>query len=94
MLDNAHVEYLELVEQGLVRLWMAPGRKVMKYVYNRFETKETNPEIDQRVAAQVKAMGLTRLTNSRGGFKSTMVELTDRGNKILDDERESWESTK
>lgn len=89
MLKDEQIEYLKLVEQELVHLWVAPGRQVLKYVFHSFESKDTNPEIDQKIAAQVKAMGLTRVNPSFSGFRNTPVELTERGKRILEDERES-----
>jgi hypothetical protein len=93
-LETCHIEFLQLVAKNEVRLWYAPGGKTINYVHTVWG--ETHQSLDQKVAAQAKALGLTKVTHIAGDTRSTharptVVVLSDRGARVLEDEEKAWE---
>lgn len=80
VLEDKHISYLELVSKGHVSLWWNLPRTLSKYVCPEVE-------VDQIVAAQMHALGATRIVAKAG---KQYVALTDRGETILLDEAEAW----
>lgn len=82
VLEDRHISYLTLVRQGVVKLWWNPIRSISRYV-----NVEKTSDIDQIVAAQMKALGATRIIYKAG---QQYVALTPRGESLLVDEDEAW----
>jgi len=85
ILEDKHISYLELVSRGHVVLWWNPPKTMSKYVCS--EWYEGRVDVDQIVAAQMHALGATRIVAKSG---KQFVALTDRGETILLDEAEAW----
>lgn len=83
ILDDRHINYLKLVKEGRVALWWAPGKKVSRYVTRMQDTEE----IDQQVAAQMKALGMTHVVANKSFMN---IALTERGENTLIEEDETW----
>jgi hypothetical protein len=86
ILDDRHIAYLKKVEAGHIKLWWGHRKLFARYVNNQ-PSEFGWHSVDQTVAAQMKALGLTRIVNSGGLFA---VRLTSRGEAQLEDEKEAW----
>lgn len=85
VLDDRHISYLRLVQRGAIQLWWAPRKLDSRYVNN--DWSNGRQEVDQIVAAQMKALGMTHVVNSSG---KQLIELTERGHGVLADEDAAW----
>lgn len=87
VLEDRHIAYLKQVEDNRVKLWWNPSRTLSRYVDSVWG--DTAQIIDQTVAAQMHALGATHVI-SGGGQRTQLIELTERGKKILLDEAMAW----
>jgi len=87
ILDDRHIAYLFLVEAGLIQLWWAPRKVHSRYVNSDWSNGKQ--EVDQTVAAQMKALGMTHVV-TRAGTGKQILELTEKGRHTLDEEREAY----
>lgn len=85
VLDDRHIEYLQQVNLGNIRLWRAPGDDSSRYINSDWAGGRKT--VDQIVAASMKALGLTRIVSERGDLK---VVLTEKGELVLIEEDEAW----
>jgi len=85
VIEDRHISYLREVEANRIRLWWAPKKTFSKYVSR--DWSEGRKAVDQTVAAQMKALGLTHVVNNGGIFN---IQLTAKGADILRDEEEAW----
>lgn len=85
VLDDRHIAYLRLVEAGVIHLWWAPKKIASRYVNS--DWSNGRKEVDQTVAAQMKALGLTHVASRDG---KQVIALTERGVAVLIEEDEAW----
>jgi hypothetical protein len=88
VLDDTHIEYLKLVKAKKVGLWSAYRHGPSRYVC--LDWANGRVEVDQRVAAQMHALGMTHVISVRGKSRP-VIELTAKGEATLSEEDESWE---
>lgn len=84
ILGTDHINYLKRVALGQIKLWFSPDRKVQLYVSSDWKASR---EVNQIVAAQVKALGLTHVVYSNSNME---IHLTPSGQQMLLDEDEAW----
>lgn len=85
VLDDNHIGYLRLVASGVIRIWWNPTKTISRYVNK--EWFGGSREINQTVAAQMKALGMTHVVVKHGFCE---VELTTKGEGVLLEEDEAW----
>ena len=85
VLDDSHINYLRLVSQGIITIWWNPTRTLTRYVCS--DWANGRKDVNQTVAAQMKALGMTHVVREGTRVK---LALTEKGEKVLLEEDEAW----